>query len=838
MMREIRPDHAEFRETSTDKPWLPAEIPGSVHVDLLRAGRIPDPFVGDEELAVQWVAERDWEYRVSFDVDPAFLENDRVFLVCDGLDTLADVGFNQHVLGHTDNMFRQYRWDVTPWAQAGRNEAHVRFASTVRYILERQQEEPLVGPTQAIPGGSHVRKAPSHFGWDWGPQLPPIGIWRPMRLEVYSVARLADVHVRQRHAEQEVTLNVRVDLERWRSADLTVVLQVVSPKGVRRATSVVVEGEEDVTALSLTIPDPELWWPNGYGEQPLYEVTVLVQQEGRELDRGTWHIGLRTLSLRQESDSYGTSFTFVVNGVPIFAKGANWIPADSFPTRITDAHLEHLIRSAAAANMTMLRVWGGGLYEDERFYALCDRYGILVWQDFVFACSVYPTDDAFFENVRQEAIQNIKRLRHHPSLALWCGNNEMEWGWVDWGWAQRMDPRYKEAYDRMFHHLLPQLCATYDPDRPYWPSSPSSGVPFEDPNSVRAGDTHNWEVWHGNYPFEHYRNHPSRFVSEFGFQSLPPMETIKAFAAPEDWNMTSYIMEHHQRNGEGNGKIVTYMTKYFRLPKDFPSLVYLSQILQAEAMRFGVEYWRRNRACTSGTLYWQLNDCWPVVSWSSIDYFGRWKALHYVARRFYAPLLLSAVLKPREPQSPYLAQSWCGVRVDLSLTSDYTETWQGLVRWSLEDVNGKVLADDELHVSVDPLSTTHVSTLDLTQWINRDNERRVVLVYELLKDAEVLSRGVLPFVPDKHLELAAPECAATVSQVPDGFEIEISAKTLARYVQLSLDGWAGDFGQFSDNYFDIPAGRSHRVSLRLEEPWGVDAIAAALRIRSLRDSYV
>ncbi len=837
-MREIRPDHAEFRETSTDKPWLPAEIPGSVHIDLLKAGRIPDPFVGDGELAVQWVAERDWEYRVSFDVAPALLENDRVFLVCDGLDTLADVGFNQHVLGHTDNMFRQYRWDVTPWVQVGHNEVHVRFASTVRYMLERQREEPLAGPTQAIPGGSYVRKAPSHFGWDWGPQLPPVGIWRPMRLEAYSVARLTDVHVRQRHAEQGVTLNVRVNLERWRSADLTVVLQVVSPKGMRRATSVVVEGEEDVTVLSLTIPDPELWWPNGYGDQPLYEATVLVRQDGRELDRETWHIGLRTLTLRQESDSFGTSFTFVVNGVPIFAKGANWIPADSFPTRITDVHLEHLIRSAAAANMTMLRVWGGGLYEDERFYALCDRYGILVWQDFMFSCSVYPADEAFFENVRQEAIQNIKRLRHHPSLALWCGNNEMEWGWVDWGWAQRMDPRYKEAYDRMFHHMLPQLCATYDPDRPYWPSSPSSGVPFQEPNSVRVGDTHNWEVWHGHYPFEHYRNHPSRFVSEFGFQSLPPIETIRTYATPEDWNMTSYIMEHHQRNAEGNGRIVTYMTKYFRLPKDFPSLVYLSQVLQAKGVCSGVEYWRRNRACTGGTLYWQLNDCWPVVSWSSIDYFGRWKALHYVARRFYAPILLAAELRSRGEESGYLSQSRPGPMVDLYLTNDRSRAWRGHIRWSLEEVSGKVLARDVLEATVDPLSATHVGTLDFAGQVGRENERKVVLVYELLKEGEVLSRGVLPFVPDKHLELAAPECTATVSQAPGGFEIEVSAKTLARYVQLSLEGWAGDYGQFSDNYFDLPAGRSHRVSLRLGEPWDVDAVAAALRIRSLRDSYV
>lgn len=838
MKKYILPDRAEFREVSTEGPWLPAEIPGSVHTDLLKVGRIPDPFVGDHELAVQWVAERDWEYRVRFDVAPALLEYDRVFLVCDGLDTLADVSFNRQALGCTDNMFRQYRWDITPWVQAGHNEVHVRFTSTVRYMLERQREEPLVGPTQAIPGGSHVRKAPSHFGWDWGPQLPPVGIWRPMRLEAYTTARLADVHIRQQHVEGQVTLYARIALERWQSADLEVTFQVVSPKGVHQETSVTVGAEENVADLRVEIAEPELWWPNGYGDQPLYEVTVLVKQEEHEIDRETYRIGLRDLTLKQEPDAFGTSFTFVINGVPVFAKGANWIPADSFPVRISDAHLKHLIRSAAAANMNMLRVWGGGLYEDERFYELCDRYGILVWQDFIFSCSVYPADEAFFENVRQEAIQNIKRLRHHPSLALWCGNNEMEWGWVDWGWAERMDPKYKEAYDRMFHHMLPQLCATYDPDRPYWPSSPSSGMPFQEPNSVRVGDTHNWEVWHGGYPFEHYRNHPSRFVSEFGFQSLPPIETIKTYAAPKDWNMTSYIMEHHQRNAAGNGKIVTYMTKYFRLPKDFPSLVYLSQVLQAESVRTGVEYWRRNRTCTAGTLYWQLNDCWPVISWSSIDYFGRWKALHYVARRIYAPVLLSAELRSQEAKETYLFQPRPRPIVDLYLTNDRTEVWQGRVRWSLEDMTGGVLTHGVFDVTVDPLSAIRVGTLDFADQVGRENEREVVLVYELLEDEESVSLGVLPFVPDKHLELMDPGCTAVVSQVPGGFEIEISSKALARYVWLSLEDWEGDYGQFSDNYFDLPAGRSHRVFLELAELRDVNAVSAALRIRSLKDSYV
>lgn len=818
-----------FREVGTDE-WRPARVPGSVHTDLLALGLIPDPLVADNELYVQWVAERDWEYRCPFTVPPDLRTEERVFLVCDGLDTLADVHLNGQRVGRAENMFRRYEWDVTPLLKDGENELHILFPSPIRYIRARQAERPMVSPSHSIPGGPYLRKAPCQFGWDWGPQLPPIGIWKGVRLEAYSVARFANVHLRQRHADGTVIVTADVQLDRWHEADLKAVLHLTAPDGrVQQADGWLRSGETSAH-LEITVANPQLWWPNGYGSQPLYPTEVALYQEDVLRDRRSFQVGLRTLELRRQPDEWGESFTFVVNGVPIFAKGANWIPADSFPTRITDAHLEHLIRSAAEAHMNMLRVWGGGFYEEERFYDLCDRYGILVWQDFIFSCSVYPLDEEpFLENVRAEVVENIRRLRHRASLALWCGNNEMELGWESWGWIYEPGGReLRAAYDRFFHHILPEICAAEDPDRPYWPSSPSSGTPFVDVNGGRMGDTHCWDIWHWMRPFRFYREHATRFVSEFGFQSLPPLATIRTYADESEWNITSYVMEHHQRNSAGNGKIVTYMTDHFRMPKDFESLVYLSQVLQAECVRMGAEHWRRHRRRVGGALYWQLNDCWPVASWSSIDYYGRWKALHYAARRFYAPVLLSA-----EDDGP---------RVALHVTSDLRAPWRGIVRWSLETVDGQVLASGGEPVVVPPLDSVQACALDFTDHLIagpsitlRPNLRRdVVLVYELWQDGNRISLGILPFVPDKHLELPDPNLRVAIRETDGGFAIDVTAGHLARFVWLELDG--ADV-VFSDNCFDVPAGRTVTVTLPSLPGWTAERVRQSLRVRSLQDSY-
>ena len=814
----------KFRQLG-NREWLAANVPGGVHTDLLALGRIPDPFVADNEKRVQWVAESDWEYRRIFSPDKALAGEERKLLVCDGLDTLAEVSLNGKLLGKTNNMFRTWSWDVSSLLKDGDNELKVVFRAPLNYIRAKQAAKPLFGGGDIL-GGPHLRKAPCQWGWDWGPKLPPIGIWKDIRLEGYSQAKLEDVHIRQAHAGGKVTISADMTVGQWKQSGLQVTLKVTAPDGkvqTNKTEPAQASAGTFICNLQSSISAPQLWWPNSFGDQALYKLEVRLESGKSVLDSRTYQVGLRTVELRREPDEWGESFTFVVNGVPIFAKGADWIPADSFPTRISDAFMESLIRDAAAAHMNMLRVWGGGFYEEERFYDLCDRYGLLIWQDFVFACGVYPEDDAFAANVRVEAVENVRRLRHHASLALWCGNNEMEQGWVDWKWNDSESPvvqSLKAGYDRMFHHLLPDVVAAEDPDRPYWPSSASSGIPFANPNNQQRGDTHYWDVWHGRKPFSAYRAQFPRFMSEFGFQALPPYKTVQTYAAPEDQNMTSYVMEHHQRSGSGNGLMVGQMTDTFRMPKDFPSLVYLSMVLQAEGIRYGVEHWRRHRERVSGTLIWQLNDCWPVASWSSIDYFGRWKALHYAARKFYAPNLL-----PVEDKANSMG---------MFVTNDTTKAWTGEVRWSLETLAGQSLGQGSEKVSAAALAVTSVRLLDFSAQVRDENRREVIFIAELWKAGKLLARQLAAFAPNKHLELADPQMEAKVSVANHQLTIQLKASTLARFVEVELDG--ADV-VFSDNYFDLPAGQTIAVTCPLPEGWTLAQARAALRVHSLYDSY-
>ncbi len=820
----------EFCQSGSNE-WLPANVPGGVHTDLMANGRIPDPFVGDNERRVQWVAENDWMYRKRFSCSADLLAEERIYLVCDGLDTLAEVNINGHVLGKTDNMFRRYEWEVKSFLNASDdNLLTITFASPVRFIANKNIQREMISPYHSIHGGPYLRKAPCQFGWDWGPRLPTIGIWKNITLEGYSKARINDVRISQDHKNGLVNIEVQVNVERWGKNPLNVEVIVDGKmdnpdnRGFQPESEISSTGE---AIIKGTISKPALWWPNGYGDQSLYNVIVRLENN---IDYKEYKLGLRTIELRQQEDQWGRCFTFVVNGVPILAKGSNWIPADSFPTRITRDALDRLMRDAALSHQNMLRGWGGGFYEAERFYDLCDQYGILVWQEFIFACSIYPLNDPeFVANIHEEAIQNIRRLRHRASLALWCGNNEMEEGWLDWNWDTPEHQDLKDAYDRFFHHTLREWCLAEDPDHSYWPSSPSSNIPFLEANGQRQGDTHYWDVWHKGQPFTAYRAQYPRFMSEFGFQSLPPLETIRTYAGEKDWNMTSYIMEQHQKNANGNAMIIRQMLDTFRLPKDFESLVYLSMVLQAEGIRYGVEHWRRHPDRVAGILYWQLNDCWPVASWSSLDYFGRWKALHYAARRFYAPVMLSIEDNPPE--------------MSVYVSNDLLTEWNGSVEWSLETRDGKSLRHGKSPVQAGPQSATQVCKLDFSENINIDTIRKLVFVAGLIHDDQVVTYQVTPFVPIKHLELQTPAFKIQALHLPaeqldpvtgDELEINLEAGTLALMVELSL---AGAEVVFSDNYFSLAAGRKRRVTCPMPVGWDIDRVRQALRIRSVYDSY-
>jgi len=801
-----------------DVEWNNATVPGSVHLDLMNAGCIPDPFVGENEEKVQWVMEEDWEYTHNFSARTALFDQDKQFLVFDGIDTLSDVFLNDQLIGSTENMFRKYEWDVTSILQHGENVIRVLFPSPSKHIKSKLAERVFEPQNEmGILGGYYIRKAPSQFGWDWGPKLPPIGIWKDVKLEGRSNARFSDIHLQQNHLKKEIVISAEIKLEKWQDGEIGFEMIVEHPDGSKQSY----EKNFDYHQFSaeIVIENPQLWYPNGYGEQPLYKVHFSIKSNDVIVDHQTKQIGLRKLVLEQKPDEWGKSFTFIVNDVPVFAKGANWIPADSFPTRLTRDRLEKLIRDTALANQNMLRVWGGGFYESEDFYDLCDQYGILVWQDIIFACYIYPLHQKpFVDNVRQEIFENVRRIRHRASLALWCGNNEMEWGWEEWVWDSAENSDLKSAYDTFFHYLLPNWMEELDSETPYWPSSPSSDTPFKNVNSQMQGDAHYWDVWHKGEPFTAYRSQYPRFMSEFGFQAFPPMETIRQYAAPEDYNLTSYVMESHQKNGNGNRFIINQMTASYRIPSKFENLMYMSLVLQAEGIRYGVEHWRRNKHRVSGTLYWQLNDCWPVASWSSIDYFGRWKALHYAAKRFYAPILLSLFDEEKH--------------ITVHLTSDLIENWSGSINWRLMKLDGEILEQGTQKVSINRLESNEVFTYDAR--IPDGLEREVIFVCDLYGDNKFVSSQLVTFVPDKHIRYVDPALEVTITEENDKFIYQCSVRSVARFVELKLQGT--DL-VFSDNYFNVTPDHAITITSPKPEGWSLEKAQYALQVMHYYKSY-
>ena len=800
-----------------------ALVPGCVHMDLLRTEQLEDPFYRDNEARQYWIGETDWTYERIFSVPEDILQNQRVLLRCYGLDTLATVEINDVVVGIADNMYRTWLFDAKAQLKSGENTISIRFDAPMTYLREQDAQKgilPSWAGNDRLHGVGWLRKEPSNFGWDWGPKLVTSGIWRDIEIIAFD-ERLTEVEIRQQHQSGHVDLAIQVGVENPAAGTLAAHIEVTQEGMSIASCELAVSGTG--ASVTLAIDQPKLWWLHGLGEQPLYQVRVqLVDANGQVVDEQTKRIGLRTITLERHPDQAGESFYFAINGVPFFAKGANWIPADTFIPRLTRAHYERLIADAADGNMNMLRVWGGGVYEQDDFYDLCDRYGIAVWQDFMFACGTYPTYDAeFMKNVRAEAEDNVRHLRHHASIALWCGNNELEQGLVGDEWTERT-MSWKD-YDKLYDVLLRDVVSVNDPDRPYWPSSPHKShdrVNWMNPDN---GDSHLWSVWHGREPFEWYRTRQDRFVSEFGFQSFPELATLQPFIEPEDYNITSYMMEYRQRSGIGNSTIIHYLLEWFRLPTSFEHGIWLSQILQGMAIKYAVEHWRRNMPHTMGTIYWQLNDCWPGPSWSSIDSLYRWKALHYLAKRFYAPLMISGLEDP------------AAGTVEVSITSDLLEAQDGVIRWRLSSTEGDILASGELNASIAPNQNTRVTTLDLRDAIQAQGVRNLLVWLELSVNGEAVSDNLVLFARPKHLALVEPNIQFTVQTSGDKtYQVELTAEHPALWMWLST---ADGNCKFSDNFCNLLPGVAKVIEVTTQNALTLDQIQQSLVVQSLIDTY-
>ncbi|WP_411334722.1 beta-mannosidase [Metabacillus indicus] len=816
-MRKIDLNGAWLLKSLDNSKTYEAVVPGSVMNDLLSHGAIDDPFYRDNERFSSEIASKDYEYTREFIVEKEILQYNYLVLRFDGLDTLTEIKINGKSIAKTANMHRVYEMDVKPYLAAGLNKLEVTLFSPIQYITKKQKEEKLWGVEDAIEGYPHIRKGHSMFGWDWGPQIPDLGIWRDVTLLAWNYGRIEDVYVTQDHQEKEVEVNIRVKVETDSDKPLSLKVKLTSPSGDEELIKLEdAQGEENIT---INVVNPQLWWPNNYGEQPLYKLEINTSNEAGILDEKNINIGLRTITVKHEPDQWGKSFEFEVNGLSIFAMGANYIPEDNILARNSKNRTEQLIDDCVEANFNMIRVWGGGIYPEDYFFDLCDQKGIIVWQDFMFACSVYDLNDDFRKNVEQEVIDNVKRIRHHASLGIWCGNNEVEEAWVYWGDMPVDDYKHKADYIKLFEHIIPELAKELDPQTYYWSSSPSSGGGFNEPRNPNEGDMHYWEVWHGLKPFSEYEKYHFRFCSEFGFQSFPSMKTINTFTEPEDRNIFSYVMEKHQKNGAANGKILFYLSENFLYPKDFDSLLYASQLLQAEAIKYGVEHWRRNRGRCMGSLYWQLNDCWPVASWSSIDYFGRWKALHYFAKKFYAPVLMSL----RED----------GSDVEIHVTNDSLSKINARIEWKLRINNSKILAQGSVQTEVDHLFAKQCEKLSLGEFLSEENKRKTYLECTLFVNGEQTTVTTLMFTKPKHFIFLNPELTYDVSERTDAYEINVSSQAFAKFVEVDLK--TADC-KFSDNYFDLSSGDSKTITVKkesLSERLSLNAFKDKLQLRSV-----
>lgn len=810
-----------------------AVVPGSVMSVLLDAGVIEDPYYRENEKNMLDLFKEDYEFFRVFSVSGMHMQEDLLELVFYGVDTLADIYLNDVHLASVSDMHRTYRFSIKDLVRMGANELRIVIHSPLKYIANyKSPEDKEIQYTAcgAIKGNQYIRKAHSMFGWDWGPQLPDAGIFRDIELCSYSKARIHDVLIHQEHQRDRVLVTVDPVLQMFDNIPVEIEVDITGQDPVTVLTRIP-EGNGALTGygentVQILIEDPKLWWPNGLGEHPLYTVKIRVKKADYLYDERVMKIGLRTLTVSRDKDEYGEEFAFCVNGLKIFTMGADYIPEDCVYSRITKERQAMLIDSAVRANYNCLRVWGGGYYPSNDFYDLCDENGIIVWQDLMYACNVYDLTPELEKNIVAETKDNVQRLRHHACLGLWCGNNEIESGWAHWPDFQKEKPALRADYIKMFEYLLPKTVRDYDSETFYWPSSPSSGGCFDAPDDENRGDAHYWDVWHGQKPFTDYKKHYFRFCSEFGFQSFPSMKTIKSFAEPEDYNIFSPVMESHQKNGWANGKILYYLSENFLYPKDFESLLYVSQILQGMAIKCGVEHFRQNRKRCMGTLYWQMNDNWPVVSWSSVDYYGRWKALHYMARRFYAPVA-GSLRREEKRITPFVDN---GSRSVITCQMEMT----------LRDMEGKDLSHYKDSVRILGGTTAAFEECDFTKVLQRYGERNVYVEVVFAYSDGSIQVEVEPFAPYKYLALKPAVIETEIEEEEELFRIILMTDVFAPFVFLDLKDADGIF---SDNAFHMTPGFNYEVILEKKDISNgtianASELAEQLTVMCLQDTYM
>ena len=793
--------------------WLPATVPGTVHQDLIDNNKLINPFFGMNEEKVQWVEKEDWQYKTTFVLTKEQLSRQAALLNFEGLDTYADIYLNGSLLERTDNMFVGYEIPVKDVLREGENRLQVYFHSPIKIGLPQLETDGFQYPADNDHSKTRVsiysRKAPYSYGWDWGIRLATSGIWRPVTLELYDAARIEDYFVCQVSVTKELAkvnniLEVMSVPQASQQAEVVLSYSYKDGAKVTEQKSVTLQPGLNKVNMPVEIANPHLWMPNGWGEAALYDFEMTVKVDGKAVASEKKRVGLRTIKVVMEDDKDGKSFYFMVNGEPVFAKGSNLIPDDALLPNITTERYYQLVKDAKDANHNMIRVWGGGIYEDDRLYDAADEMGILIWQDFIFACTTYPSDPAFLRRVAQEAEYNIKRLRSHASLAMWCGNNEIYEGMRYWGWSKKYENpaiwnEMKEGYDKLFHQLLPAILKEYDADRFYMHGSPYEAN-WGRPHSWKIADSHNWGTWYGRKPFESFDTELPRFMSEFGFQAFPEMKTIATFAEPKDYALESDVMNAHQKASIGNFLIKKTMALYYEVPEDFEELVYKGLVLQGFGIRHGIEAHRRNRPYCMGSLYWQLNDSWPVVSWSSIDYYGNWKAMHYQSKRAFAPILLNAFKE--------------GDELCIYTLSDELKEYKNVtLQLKVMDFNGKVLNRKEVKGEV-PANASVVFHKEAYNVLATNPTNTLLLMTLKDQKGKVLSEEIYYFNHPKDQELPVAKVSYKVKQLDGKCEVTLSTKQLARdiFIEIPFQG-----ARFSDNFFDLLPGQTKKIVISSDE---------------------